>query len=181
MDKIETKVVWVIDPVHSKIRFETRYLLITSISGWFTEFEGTVITQSEEFNGSGINLIIYTNSIYTGNKERDTHLRSEDFFNTKRFPTMSFISRSRVVKEKVIKVVGDLKIKDVNETIEFTATHIGSAHDPLGNLKAGFEMSTTINRKDFGISWNQVFDQAGVLLSDEVKIYCDIQLLRVSY
>lgn len=180
MDRIETKGVWVVDPVHSKIRFEARHLLITSVSGWFTEFEGTVITQSEEFNDSSINLIIYTNSLYTGNKERDTHLRSEDFFNTKHFPTMNFISRSFRVKEKDIEVVGDLKIKDVNEIIEFTVTHIGSAHDPLGNVKAGFEMSTTINRKDFGISWNQVFDQARVLLSDEVKIFCDIQLLRVS-
>jgi polyisoprenoid-binding protein YceI len=79
-----------------------------------------------------------------------------------------------------VAVVGDLRIKDVTETIEIEANYVGSARDPMGNLKAGFEMSTTLNRKDFGISWNKVFDQASVLLSEEVKVFCNIQLLKLS-
>jgi polyisoprenoid-binding protein YceI len=180
VEKVEHNIVWLIDPVHSMIRFETKYLLITSVSGWFTKFEGTVVTPSEDFNDSQIKLTVYTNSIYTGNEERDHHLRSSDFFDAKKYPTLSFQSSFVTIKDSKVAVVGDLRIKDVTETIEIEANYVGSARDPMGNLKAGFEMSTTLNRKDFGISWNKVFDQASVLLSEEVKVFCNIQLLKLS-
>jgi polyisoprenoid-binding protein YceI len=179
METTENRRVWLIDPVHTKIRFETKYLLITSVSGWFTEFEGTVITSSDDFNDSQIQLTVYTNSIYTGNAERDNHLRSRDFFNARKFPTLSFKSNT-IIPGLKLEIIGDLKIKDVTESIQFEARYTGSAKDPNGNLKAGFEMNTILNRKDFNINWNQVFDKAGVLLSDEVNIFCDVQLLKVS-
>lgn len=180
MDENENKGVWLIDPVHTKIRFETKYLLITSVSGWFTQFEGTVTTPTADFNNSDIRLTVYTNSLYTGNEERDNHLRSADFFDTKQFPVLSFHSTGIEVTDRNVNVVGDLCIKNITETISFSAAFIGCVRDPLGNLKAGFEMSIVLNRKDFNISWNQFFDKAGVLLSDDVKVSCDVQLLKVS-
>jgi polyisoprenoid-binding protein YceI len=180
METVENKSVWLLDPVHSKFRFETKYLLITSVSGWFTEFEGTVKSPAENFNESQIQLTVYTGSVYTGNAERDNHLRSADFFDVNKYPTLSFKSTSINVTGSKLAIKGDLKIKDVTESIEFETTYIGSARDPIGNLKAGFEMNMTLNRKNFNINWNQVFDKAGVLLSDEVKIFCDVQLLKIS-
>lgn len=180
MDEKENRNLWLVDPVHSKIRFETKYLVITSISGWFTQFEGTVSTPTDTFDGSQIDLTIYTNSVYTGNEERDNHLRSPDFFDAKKFPTLTFKSSSTSVSYSKVDIIGDICIKNITETLSFNATYVGCMRDPMGNLKAGFEMSFTINRKDFDITWNQILDQAGLLLSDEVKIYCDIQLLKVS-
>jgi polyisoprenoid-binding protein YceI len=170
---------WLIDPVHTRIRFDTKYLLITTVSGWFNEFEGSVVTPSDNFHNSKIQFTIFTNSIYTGNQERDNHLRSADFFDTKKYPTLSFHSDEIVVKDHKIGVTGDLRIKDVTSKISFEGNYTGSSFDPLGNEKAGFEIVFTFNRKDFNISYNQFFDKAGVLLSDEVKVICDVQLLKV--
>lgn len=179
MERSENESFWIVDPVHTKIRFETKYLLITSISGWFTQFEGTVTTPSDDFKDSQIQLTIYSNFISTGNTERDNHLRSPDFFDVRNYPTLSFKSTSIQVNASTLNVVGELKIKDVNNTIEFQANYVGSTKDPMGNIKAGFEMNMTLNRKDFNINWNQVLDKAGVLLSDEVHVFCDVQLLKV--
>lgn len=174
------KNIWVIDPVHTRIRFETKYLLITSVSGSFTEFEGSVTTPSDNFDNSEIKLKLYTNSINTGNEERDNHLRSADFFDAAHYPSLTFSSTSVHVRNTEIKVTGELCIKNIRETISFGAKHLGFVTDPFGNSKSAFEMQLVLNRKDFGISWNQFFDNAGVLLSDEVKIFGDIQLLKVS-
>lgn len=172
--------VWVVDPVHTRIRFETKYLLLTAVSGWFTEFEGSVMTPNEDFSGSEIRLTIYAHSIYTGNEERDNHLRSADFFDAKRYPIIGFRSVAVTLKEDKIRVDGELTIKDVTQPISFQVTHTGISNDTMGNAKAGFEMDTTFNRKDFNISWNQVIDKFGVMIADEVKLHCDVQLLKIS-
>lgn len=178
MKEKENKSVWFVDPVHTKIRFESKYLLITSVSGWFSEFEG-IVTASDDFSESQIDITVYTNSVYTANEERDKHLRSTDFFDIKKFPILSFKSTFAIVKGSDVDIVGDLRIKNITKSISFSARYVGSVQDPMGNLKAGFETSLTLNRKDFNISWNQVFDKSGILLSDEVKIFCDIQLLKI--
>lgn len=172
--------VWVIDPVHTRIRFETKYLLLTAVSGWFTEFEGSVTTSDDDFSDCGIRLTIYANSIYTGNEERDAHLRSADFFDTRRYPTINFHSTGVQITEGQIKVTGDLTIKDHTQSLQFTARHTGISNDTMGNTKAGFEMDTTFDRKDFNISWNQVIDKFGVMIGDEVKLHCDVQLLKIT-
>lgn len=179
MEVKEKETVWVIDPIHTRIRFEAKYLLITPVSGWFTEFEGSVATPSDSFDKSRIRLKLYTNSIYTGNAERDNHLRSADFFDAEHYPALTFESTAVTVQGTDIEVTGELCIKNIKETIRFGAKHLGFATDPFGNTKSAFEMQLILNRKDFGISWNQSFDNAGVLLSDEVKIFGDVQLLKV--
>lgn len=174
------KATWAIDPIHSTIRFDAKYLLITSVSGWFREFEGTVVSSIDGFCNSEIQLTIYTQSLTTANEERDNHLRSADFFDAKQFPVIQFRSTAVTMHEKNISVSGILSVKNIEHPFHFTATFLGMCADPMGNAKAAFEMDAILNRKDFNITWNQLFDKNGLLLSDEVKVHCDLQLLKLS-
>ena len=180
MEQPTKKTTWAIDPVHSTIRFEAKYLLITNVSGWFREFEGMVVSTHDDFSNSTIQLTIYTNSLYTGNEQRDRHLRSPDFFETQKYPVIHFRSTDVIVQDKIINVNGVLAIKDISQEYSFTATHLGTATDPNGNTKAGFEMDTVLNRHDFNISWNQLYGMDALLLGNEVKLHADIQLLKLS-
>ena len=180
MSTTVNKATWAIDPIHSTIRFDAKYLMITSVSGWFREFEGTVLSDCTGFNNSEIQLTIYTHSLNTGNDLRDNHLRSPDFFDAKQFPTIQFRSTAVTTYDKRIEVAGILTVKGIEHPFTFNTTFLGMCADPLGNTKAAFEMDTVLNRKDFNITWNQLFDNNGLLLSDEVKIHCDLQLLKLS-
>jgi polyisoprenoid-binding protein YceI len=175
----QTKTIWAIDPVHSKFRFDAKYLLITSVSGWFREVEGTVHSVNDDFTGSEIWLTFYTNSIFTGVDERDKHLRSEDFFDARNYPTIKFHSRDVTRDGNGLRISGELSIKEKTQGLVFSANYLGNVTDPAGNIKACFEMDATLDRKAFDITWNQVFDKAGVLISDEVKLHADIQLLKI--
>lgn len=179
MEETKKETVWVIDPVHTRIRFDTKYLLLTPVSGWFTQFEGSVITPEENFNGSQVQLTIYTNSVYTGNEERDAHLRSPDFFDARKYPVITYRSGSVIVQDNQIQATGILSIKDTVQEITWHATHVGTSLDAMGNTKAGFMLDATFNRKDFNITWNQFIDKHGLLLSDEVTLHCDVQLLKL--
>ena len=173
------KTIWAIDPVHTKIRFDAKYLLLTAVSGWFREVEGTVVSKSENFSDSEIRLTIYTHSLFTGIDERDDHLRSPDFFDAKKYPTITFSSTNVLVTADDIKITGLLVIKEITQEIVFTAKYLGTVPDPMGNTKACFEMDTVLDRKDFNITWNQFFDKNGILISDQVKLHADIQLLKL--
>jgi polyisoprenoid-binding protein YceI len=179
MEDANKEEVWVIDPVHTRIRFDTKYLLLTPVSGWFTQFEGAVVTTNGSFDNSRTQLTIYTNSVYTGNEERDAHLRSADFFDAAKFPTITWKSDTVTMQGNDIQATGPLTIKGIGQDITLQATHVGTAPDPMGNIKAGFTLETTLNRKDFNITWNQYIDKHGLLLSDEVVLHCDVQLLKL--
>lgn len=180
MEHSNNKTTWAIDPVHSKIRFDTKYLLITSVSGWFREFEGTVVSAEDDFSGSEIQLTIYTKSLYTGNEQRDAHLRSPDFFDTQQYPVIHFRSTAVTKKEDSFVVTGLLQAKDITQEYQFNAVYLGMVTDPMGNTKAGFEMDCILNRNDLKISWNQLYGMDALLLSNEVKLHADIQLLKLS-
>jgi len=180
MEENTHKNTWAIDPVHTKIRFDAKYLMITSVSGWFRELEGTVVNATEDFSDSEIQLTIYSNSIFTGIEERDAHLRSADFFDAKKYPTITFRSTTVTAKEDTIKVNGQLAIKDITQDIAFDAKFLGIVRDPRGNIKAGVEIDMVFDRKDFNITWNEFFDKQGVLISDQVKIHADVQLLKLT-
>lgn len=179
MEEINKEVIWVIDPVHSRIRFDTKYLLLTPVSGWFTQFEGSVVTTEDNFNGSRAQLTIYTNSVYTGNEERDAHLRSADFFDAAKHPVITWNSNVVIVRGDQLEATGILSIKGIEQELTLQARHVGSSPDPMGNTKAGFTLDATLNRKDFNITWNQFIDKHGLLLSDEVVLHCDVQLLKL--
>lgn len=176
----QTRAIWVIDPIHTRIRFEAKYLMLTTVSGWFREIEGTVETDNANFSNSSIRLIIYTNSLFTGIDERDNHLRSPDFFDVKKYPTIQFQSSSVGVDGANVSMKGTLSIKDTVQEMEFTAQYLGQVKDPGGNTKAAFEMDMVFDRKDFNITWNQFFDKQGILVSDRVQVHCDVQLLRLN-
>jgi polyisoprenoid-binding protein YceI len=180
MQQPSTKTTWAIDPVHSRIRFDAKYLQITSVSGWFREFEGAIVTENDNFDNSVIQLTIYTNSLFTGNDFRDDHLRSPDFFDTKKYPVIDFRSTAVHVQGDEIAVSGVLSVKDIRQDYQFTARYLGAMQDPNGNIKAGFEMDCVLNRKDFNISWNQLYGADALLLSNEVKLHADMQLLKLS-
>jgi polyisoprenoid-binding protein YceI len=171
------KRIWAIDPVHTKVRFDAKYLLLSTVSGWFQEIEGSVTNSKTDFSDSEITLTIYTNSIYTGIEERDNHLRSADFFHTEQFPTIRFASTAVAVEGDHIRITGQLTVKDATHEISFDARYLGSVPDSMGNTKAGFEMDMVLDRKAFDIGWNLKFDKNGILIADQVHLHADIQLL----
>jgi polyisoprenoid-binding protein YceI len=179
MKKQPHKVTWVVDPVHTRIRFSIRYLLLTSISGWFTRFEGVIIAAEDDFSDAQAQLTIFTSSVDTGNSRRDAHLRSADFFDVEKYPVISFESTSAETAGPVINMTGILRIKDVVEVIRFRIIHNGTVVDQMGNIKAGFEMESAFNHRDLDLQWNRFFETWGGLLSDEVRIFCDVELLKL--
>lgn len=179
MQNKNNRTVWVIDPIHTKIRFEVKYLMLTAISGWFTEFEGFVISANSFFSPAQVQLTIYANSLYTANEERDMHLRSSSFFGTAQHPTISFESASLLSTNTTLQLSGSLRIKETSRKVTTPVVFNGTALDPAGNTKAGFEFNTSINRQDFNLGWSNYSDANGGLISDEVKIWCNIQLLQL--
>ena len=166
---------YAIDKMHSEVAFQVRHLL-TKVRGRFTEFAGTVLFDQEHPEQSSASLTIDASSVDTGTPDRDNHLRSDDFFAVGTYPTLTFTS-SQVVKtgDATYDVVGTLTIRGVAEEITLPVTYLGTAKDPWGNVRAGFETSLTLNRKDFGLTWNAALETGGFLVGDEVRINLSIQ------
>jgi polyisoprenoid-binding protein YceI len=166
---------YAIDKMHSEVAFQVRHLL-TKVRGRFTEFAGTVVLDQEHPERSSASLTIDASSVDTGTPDRDNHLRSDDFFAVGTYPTLTFTS-SQVVKtgDDTYDVVGTLTIRGVAEEITLPVTYLGTAKDPWGNVRAGFETSLTLNRKDFGLTWNAALETGGFLVGDEVRINLSIQ------
>jgi polyisoprenoid-binding protein YceI len=169
---------WAIDPVHSEILFAIRYLMISTIRGRFDHFSGYIGFAQGQPLPAVVEVEIDAASIDTGNAERDTHLRSPDFFDVATYPTIYFVSRQiEPVSATQFQITGDLRLHGVSREVILEATFEGSGHDPWGNTRAGFTAITQINRRDFGISWNQPLE-TGVVLGDTVKITLDIQAVK---
>ena len=166
---------WTVDPSHSELGFVARHLMVTKVRGQFKEFEGSVKV-GDDITDSQVTAVAQLASVDTGSADRDTHLRSADFFDVENNPTMSFTSTE--VTEDSLK--GDLTIKGVTRPVVFELDFSGLATDPWGNQKAGFEASTEINRKDFGLEWNVALEGGGVLVSEKIKINLDIQLTKAA-
>jgi polyisoprenoid-binding protein YceI len=177
LDAAQAAQTYAIDKMHSEVTFQVRHLL-TKVRGRFTEFAGTVSFDQEHPEQSSALLMIDASSIDTGTPDRDTHLRSDDFFAVGTHPTLTF-SSSRVVKtgDDTYDVTGRLMIRGVAKEITLPVTYLGMAKDPWGNLRAGFESSLTLNRKDFGLTWNTALETGGFLVGDEVRINLSIQAI----
>ena len=174
-----TRTKWTLDPSHSEIGFKVKHLMVTNVRGVFKEYNGTIYTKGEDFSGADIELSITTGSISTGDTNRDNHLRSPDFFDAVNFKGIKFKGNS-LERVKVGEYIlhGDLTIKDISRRIKLDVEFNGIAKDPYNNTKAGFEITGKINRKDFGLTWNAVLETGGVMVSDEVTIKCDVQLIQ---
>ena len=168
---------WVIDASHSEIQFKVKHLVITTVTGSFKEFSGAV-EAGDTFENAKISFEADTNSISTNSEQRDGHLKSGDFFDVEKFPKLSFKATKFAKKGDDFELTGDLTIKDVTKSVTLAVEYGGTATDPWGNVKAGFEVTGKINRKDFGLTWNAPTEAGGVLVSEEVKLIANVQLLK---
>jgi polyisoprenoid-binding protein YceI len=169
-----------IDKSHSEVTFQVRHLL-TKVRGRFSDFAGAIDFNAEQPEASTVRLTIQAGSIDTNQPDRDTHLRSADFFAADQFPTLTFESTGiTATGHGTYQVAGTLTIRGVSKAVVLPVAHLGSATDPWGNEKLAFETETTINRKDFGLNWNQALETGGVLVGDQVTISVDLELVRTS-
>lgn len=170
---------YIIDPAHTRIGFVARHAMVTKVRGSFTRFEGTVHIDEHDPALSIAHIVIEANSIDTGNPDRDAHLRSNDFFAMDTFPEITFTSTTaQWLNQEDLTVTGDLTIKGVSKSVAIDFTYQGTAKDPYGNLRAGFEGKATINRRDFGVTTNLALETGGVLVGDKIALEIDISLIR---
>ncbi|KGM18075.1 MULTISPECIES: YceI family protein [Corynebacterium] len=169
---------YTIDSDHSELGFTARHAMITKVRGNFDEFSGTV-SANEDFSNVSINVEINTGSINTNNTDRDNHLRSGDFFETEAHPQITFVSNeAKPLDEDTLRVTGDLTIKGVTKQITIDFDFNGEATDPWGQTRVGFEGETTINRRDFGLTWQTKLDNGGVLVSEKIGLKFDLSLVK---
>lgn len=175
-----SKTKWTIDPVHSEIQFKVKHLMITTVTGHFKEVSATVESEEPDFSDADVYFEAKTASLSTNDEKRDDHLRSGDFFDAEKYPALKFESTSLKKGDDagVYNVTGDLTIKDVTKPVTLVAEFGGIQKDPWGNHKAGFSVHGKINRKDWGLNWNAALESGGVLVSDEVRIFCELQFSR---
>ena len=164
---------YTIDGMHSKIGFEIAHLVISSVEGSFQKYEGA-IKVDKKANLSKVDVTIDVDSINTGVTKRDDHLKSADFFDVQKFPKMTFTSTDVKITGDVLKIKGQLKIKDQSKEVTLTGKYLGEVKDGYGQNKIAFKASTKINRKDFGLTWSQAVE-AGPVVGDQVEINLNIQ------
>ena len=168
---------WTLDKAHTDIGFTTTHMKITEVYGEFKEFDGEVVTTSEDFDGSEIVFSAKVESIDTENSKRDEHLRSDDFFNAEKYPEIKF--HGKIVKESnKYFLVGDFTIRDITEKVRFDVKYNGSI-EVWGGKKAGFKISGTIDRFDYDLKWDRAIEDGGLIVGNEVLITCNIELDQV--
>lgn len=173
--------VWKLDPTHANVEFAVRHLMISKVRGRFAEVEGTIRIDADDVSTAELEVEIGSASVDTRTEKRDAHLRSPDFLDAERFPTLNFrSSKVERVGDDRLEVTGDLTIRDVTREIVLHVSELGTAMDPWGGERAGYEAKAKINRKDFGLTWNQALETGGVLVGEEVEIHLDAQWILES-
>jgi polyisoprenoid-binding protein YceI len=174
-----TKTTWQIDPAHTTVGFSAKHLMITTVRGRFADLRGSIQLDESDITRSAVEVEIATASIDTRTEQRDAHLRSADFLEVEKFPTITFRSR-RVEKvgDDRYHVVGDLTIRDVTREVTLDVIDEGRGRDPWGGERAAFSATTKIDRRDFGLTWNQALETGGVLVGNEIKISIDAQAVK---
>jgi polyisoprenoid-binding protein YceI len=168
---------YVLDPTHTRLGFSARHAMVTKVRGQFDEFEGTAHIDTANPANSSVKVVIQAASVSTGNQQRDAHLRNADFFEVDKHPAITFASTTVARDGDEWDITGDLTINGVTKpvTIEFEET--GSAKDPFGNTRVGFEGSTTIDRTDWGLTFQAPLETGGVMISDRIKLEFDISAI----
>ena len=170
---------WAIDSSHSGIHFSVRHLVIAKVRGQFSRWSGTVLAPEGDFDRASVDVVIDASSIDTGVADRDTHLKSGDFFDVEMFPEIAFrTTRLERAGGRVSRLVGDLTIKGVTREVVLHVEHHGRAKDPWGHERAAFTARTSLDRKDFGLTWNQVLETGGVMVGDRIDIEIDIEAVK---
>lgn len=170
---------WKIDPAHSEIQFKVKHLMITTVTGYFKTFDLEVETETEDFNtATKIEFTADIDSIDTNNAQRDTHLKSNDFFNGGQYPKLKFSGKKYEAHNGDVTLHGDLTIRDITKPIILNVEFGGTVVDPWGQQKAGFTVQGKINRKDFNLTWDAVTEAGQVVVSNEIKINAEVQLVK---
>ena len=178
--ELMTKTQWTIDPAHSEIGFKVKHLVFSNVRGSFKEFNASIYTSGNNFTTAEIDVRINAASVYTGIEERDNHLRSADFFDSAQFREISFTGKMLVAAkwQKHFVLSGELTMKGVKKEIKMDVEFGDIIKDPWRTEKALFSISGKINRKDWGLNYNAVLEAGGVLISEDVWIQCEVQLIK---
>jgi polyisoprenoid-binding protein YceI len=172
---------YAIDPTHSRVGFVARHAMVTKVRGSFNEFDGSGYFDAEHPANSSLQLTIQAASIDTRNADRDGHLRSNDFFDMDTYPEITFVSTAvEQTDDDEFEVTGDLTIKGVTKPVTVEFEYTGAAVDPYGNRRIGLEGKVTVNRKDWGVSWNAALEAGGVLVSEKVTLEFEVSAIRTA-
>lgn len=173
------KTKWNLDTTHSEVGFKVKHMMITNVSGSFETFNATIETTGLDFITATIEFTADIDSITTANKDRDTHLKSPDFFDAAKFPQLKLVStRLEKKDDENYTLHGDLTIRDVTKPVKFNVEFGGIGKDPWGNEKAGFTVTGKINRTEFQLNWNAALETGGVLVSEDVRLQADLQFVK---
>lgn len=172
-------ILWKADPMHTEIQFKVKHLMITTVTGHFKKYNIEVETESDDFRTAGrIEFTADINSIDTNNQQRDTHLKSDDFFNAEKYPQLKFVGKKYEAHGDTAKLHGELTIRDVTMPLTLDVEYGGSVVDPYGQSKAGFTITGKINRKDYNLKWDAMTEAGQVVVSNDIKIHCEVQLVK---
>jgi len=170
---------WTVDKAHTKVGFNITHMVITSVEGFFKDYDAKITTKDDDFSTAGIDFTINTNSIFTDNEKRDNHLRSDDFFNAEKYPQLIFKSKLiKKVGEDKYKLVGDFTIRDVTKEIELDVKLNGIIKDGFGNTRAGFKITGEVNRFDYNLKWSKTIETGGLIAGKEVELIINLEILR---
>lgn len=167
-----------IDPAHTSIGFAVRHLVLSKVKGNFKEFAGSIVYDEEDITRSSVDVTIQADSINTENAKRDKHLRSPDFLDAEKFPTLTFKSKRIEKRPDGLVAVGDLTIHGVTREVAMPFTILGKVVDPWGDTRIGAEASLTINRHDYGVSWSKRMDSGGLVVGDDVEIEISVEAIK---
>ncbi len=172
-------ITWKLDPMHSDVQFKIRHLMVTNVTGSFKKFDVTAETETDDFStAKNIEFIAEIDSINTNDDQRDAHLKSADFFEAEKYPQLKFTTTSYNKNSDEVTLTGDLTMKGVTKQVTLNVEYGGSVVDPYGRSKAGFTVTGKISRKDFGLTWGAVTEAGNVVLGDDVRFTCEIQLVK---
>ncbi|WP_375578833.1 YceI family protein [Marivirga tractuosa] len=169
---------WNIDPTHSEVQFKIKHLVISTVTGQFNKFEGSLESDNDDFDGAKAEFQLESASIDTNVTDRDNHLKSAEFFDAEKFPYIKFTNGKLTKSGNNYKLMGDLTIKDNTKPITLDVEYGGSMVDGYGQNKAGFEITGKINRKEFGLTWNAVTEAGGVVVGDDVRLILNVQVTQ---
>jgi polyisoprenoid-binding protein YceI len=174
-----TVTTWVIDPSHSEVQFKVKHLVISTVTGSFGQYEGQVEAHGDDFTDAKVSFSADIASISTGAEQRDGHLKSAEFFDAEQFPTLTFVSTSMTkTGDDNYNIAGNLTMHGVTKPLTLKAEHGGQMQDFYGQTKAGFELTGTIKRKEFGLTWDGITEAGAIVVSDDVKLVMNIQLTK---
>lgn len=170
---------WQIDTTHSEVQFKVKHMMISTVTGYFSNFNATVQTEGDDFTTAQVDFTADLSSISTNNEQRDAHLKSADFFDAENHPQVKFTSsKLEKVDDENYLLHGDLTIRGTTKPVQLKVEYGGIAVDPWGNTRVGFTVDGKINRKEFGLHWSAVTEAGGIVVSDEVRLHVNAEFIK---